>query len=247
LTLPFAFDLGEAMRTGVFISGTSGYGKTNLAFHLAEEMMRNGIGVVVFDPSQAWYNSSIPFFNRLQDYGSFSKKKSYPKEKSIVHDLSLLYVEQQKAVVTSIVRSEFQRAVNRKTRPRRVFVFEECQLLVPQGRLQSIEAQEVLRLMTVGRNFNLRFILLTQRPATVDKTAVSLCGQKYLGRVDELNDVRYLRNWIGDWTEKLPSLNVGEFIYNEGNRLEVVQVPLFERPKPAKKKETSLLRRIIGI
>jgi len=245
LPLPFSFDLGEAMRTGIFISGTTGYGKTNLAFHLVEEMMRNGVGVNVFDPSQAWHNSGIPVAHQFHDYESFSEK-DYPRDKSIVYDISLLYVEQQKEVMTSIVRDMFNRAVRLKSRPRRVFVFEECQLLVPQGRLQSTEAQEVLRLMTVGRNFNLRFILITQRPATVDKTAVSLCGQKYLGRVDELNDIKYLRNWIGDWVEKLPSLNIGEFIYSKGNDMEVVQTPLFV-PVARPKKKQSLLRRIIGV
>ncbi|MEM2922463.1 MAG: AAA family ATPase [Candidatus Bathyarchaeia archaeon] len=233
------------MRTGIFISGTSGYGKTNLAFHIADEMMRNGIGVNVFDPSQAWQNSSIPVTHRFQNYEN-TQQIDYPKEKNTIYDISLLYVEQQKELITTIVRDIFNRAVRLKNRPRRVIIFEECQLLVPQGRLQSIEAQEVLRLMTVGRNFNLRFILITQRPATVDKTAVSLCGQKYLGRVDELNDIRYLKNWIGDWVEKLPSLNIGEFIYSKGNELEVIQTPLFV-PQTRPRKKQSLLRRIIGI
>ncbi len=244
MPLPFSFDLGEAMRTGIFISGTSGYGKTNLAFHLVNEMMRNGVGVNVFDPSQAWRNSGMPIVHQFRDYESFSAK-DYPREKSIVYDISLLYVEQQKEVMTSIVRDMFNRSTRLRNRPRRVFVFEECQLLVPQGRLQSNEAQEVLRMMTVGRNFNLRFILITQRPATVDKTAVSLCGQKYLGRVDELNDIRYLRNWIGDWVEKLPSLNIGEFVYSKGNEPNVIRTPLFVPMVPPKK--PSLLRRIIGV
>jgi len=244
LPLPFSFDLGEAMRTGIFISGTSGYGKTNLAFHLAQEMVRNGIGINVFDPSQAWRNSGIPTTHQFQTYEKL--ETDYPKEKSIVYDISLLYVEQQKQLITTIIRDMFNRAVRLKTRPRKVIIFEECQLLVPQGRLQSTEAQEVLRLMTVGRNFNLRFILITQRPATVDKTAVSLCGQKYLGRVDELNDIKYLRNWIGDWVEKLPSLNIGQFIYSKGNEMEVIQTPLFVPETPQKRKR-SLLRRIIGV
>lgn len=240
------FDLDEAMRTGVFISGTSGYGKTNLAFHLARIMMRKGTKVLVFDPSQAWYKSSVPSIYRITDYKDFVKK-GYPEADNIVYDLSILYVEQQKDVIKNIVKKEFMKAVNAKRRPNKVFVFEECQLLIPQGRLRSSEAQEILRLITVGRNFNLRFILLTQRPATVDKTCVSLCGQKYLGRVDELNDIRYLRNWIGNHVKKLPSLDVGQFIYDKGSETEIIKVPLFRSArKPRVKKRPSFLRRLFG-
>lgn len=240
------FDLEEAMRTGVFISGTSGYGKTNLAFHLAHIMMRNGIRVVVFDPSQAWYKSSVPNAYRITDYKEFVKK-GYPETDDIIYDLSILYVEQQKDVIKNIVKKEFMKAVNAEQRPKKIFVFEECQLLIPQGRLRSTEAQEILRLITVGRNFNLRFILLTQRPATVDKTCVSLCGQKYLARVDELNDVRYLRNWIGNNVKKLPSLDVGQFIYDKGSETDIIEVPLFKSSrKPVVRKRPSLLRRLFG-
>ncbi len=242
----FAFDLEEAMRTGVFISGTSGYGKTNLAFHIADMMMKNHIGVVVFDPSQAWYNSSIPHVFQIKDYKDFMKR-GYAEASDIVYDLSLLYVEQQKSVITTIIQKEFTKAVNSPTRPKKIYVFEECQLLIPQSRLRSIEAQEILRLITVGRNYNLRFILLTQRPATVDKTCVSLCGQKYLGRVDELNDIKYLRNWVGDYVKELPSLAIGQFVYDKGNEVEVIEVPIFRSlRRPRARKGPSFLSRLFG-
>ena len=47
------FNIEEAMRSGIFVSGTSGSGKTNLCFHLAERLMQHGIIVFVLDPSQA--------------------------------------------------------------------------------------------------------------------------------------------------------------------------------------------------
>ena len=49
-TIPF--DADEAMKSGVYISGTTGTGKSDIAMYQAEELMKEGIIIIVFDPTQ---------------------------------------------------------------------------------------------------------------------------------------------------------------------------------------------------
>ena len=53
----------EIMKTGCFISGGRGSGKSNLCFWIAEKLMMNNILVKVIDPTlTSRKNSSIPYF-----------------------------------------------------------------------------------------------------------------------------------------------------------------------------------------
>ena len=78
-----------------------------------------------------------------------------------------------------------------------IYVFEETQMLTPQGSLRSNEAQQVLRLMTTGRNFKLGYIAVTQRAALCDTSVFELTFQKYFARMNGENDLRKVANYIG--------------------------------------------------
>jgi len=227
MNLSFPFDLEESKRSGVFISGISGSGKTNLCKILSTYLKEQDLRIVVFDPSEAWYDSNIPNYQNIIDPNS---EIAYPDD-HIVYILSYLYPYQQKHIIQQIVQRYFHKQVYTPKDHRRqyCFIFEEAQMLIPQGNLRSLASQEILRLITVGRNFNLRYILLTQRPSLVDTTCIALCGQKYLGKTDEENDKKKCKNWIQDYAQELDMLNVGEFIYDKGNYTVKIQTPLFTR------------------
>lgn len=223
---PFPFDLNEGLRSGLFIAGGKGIGKTNLGKQIAEIYLQHGHIVKVFDISQQWLKSSLPYYQVInQDTTAID----IDFNKSCVFDLSLLYAEDIKQSIAKVVEKEFliQAQLPEEQRHWHIYFFEEAQMLVPQNRLKSKEAQELLRLMTVGRNFKLGYVLLTQRPATVDTTAIELCYQRYFGRCDGENDLSKIENWIRNRIEELPQLKIGEFLYNYGQLTERIQTPLF--------------------
>jgi DNA helicase HerA-like ATPase len=225
--IEFPFDIEEAQRSGTSIFGMPGSGKTNLAKLCVRKLLRAGVIVFVFDPSEAWtiegpIKKVIKVFNTNLDV-------DIPHE-SVVFDMKTLYVEQQQVFVQNITKKIFMEYVEQERGKREslILLFEESQLYIPQGKMRAKVAQELLRLVMVGRNFRLRLILVAQFPANVDKTAVKACGQKYMGFTDEENDIRYLSGWMRGREEELAELDVGEFFYRYKKTLSRMRLPEFK-------------------
>jgi DNA helicase HerA-like ATPase len=234
--MTFPFDVKEALRSGMYIGGTSGSGKTNLAYQLVDKLMQEGITCLVFDPSQAWQTkSSVPNYISIESLG---QSLSFDPGKSIIFDISKLYVGEQRQVVSDICKALFDYQVNLPEDKRQWYFvfFEEAQIYLQQGAMRSKAYAEVMRLVTVGRNFKIRYGLLTQFPSSVDKLPVKMSKQRYFGYTDEKNDKDYIQSFLGkELTEELKTLKIGEFYYNSGRTKERIQTPLFQTEvKPTK-------------
>jgi len=236
----FDFRLTEALKSGVFIAGGKQCGKTNLAKVLARQYLEHGCIVKVFDISQQWLDSSVPNYIEVKRNTSID----IPLYQSVVFDLSRLYPSEVKAFVNQILSTEFefQVATPKPNRKWIVYVLEECQILVPQNQLRRKEAQEVLRLMSSGANYNLSYVAITQRPSTVDTTATELAFQKYFARCDGENDLDKIRHYIGEYADQLEGLKIGEFIYDLGNTTKKISVPLFSTTKKPRSLETQSIQ-----
>lgn len=220
----FDFDLNEALKSGVFIAGGKQCGKTNLAKTLADLFMKHGCIVKVFDTSQQWLDSSVPYIIEVNQ-----PLLDIPLYESVVFDLSRLYASQIKAFITQVLSKEFSLQVVTPKHERKwiVYVLEECQILIPQGKLRNKESQEVLRLLTSGANYNLSYVAITQRPSTTDTTVMELAFQRYFARLDGENDKRKIKTYIKDYAQQLDSLNVGEFIYDMGHTTKKIATEQF--------------------
>jgi len=178
------FDIEEALRTGFFICGTSGTGKTNLAKWLVQKLVENGITVYVIDASQSWLrNSPITKSVVVEPYGK--QTISWRSNENVVFDVSRLYVKDQRRFVELFCSQVFNAHVQGYVRNWEFLVFEETQLYLPNHSLKSKVYQEVMRLVTSGRNFKIRFGLITQFASLVDKTVVKITKQRYFGYTDE--------------------------------------------------------------
>jgi len=105
--------------------------------------------------------------------------------------------------------------------------------LTPQGHLRSNEAQQILRLMTTGRNYNLGYIAITQRPALCDTSVFELTFQKYFARMNGENDLRKVANYIGAKAYDLEKLRLGEFFYDKGTKTKWITTKEFKaKTKP---------------
>jgi len=224
----FTIDTEEALRSGVFISGGKGTTKSNLAFLIADKLMRKGVTVKVFDISQAWQKrSSVPNLVKV-DSNSQLKINLY---QSVIFDLSRLTPQAAKEFISKVLEVEWRLQIDTPEQERKsiVYVLEECQMLVPQGQLRSKEAQVILRLLSVGRNFRLGFIAITQRPALTDTSVFELTFQKYFARMTGENDLQKVSSYIGTENAKqLQNLRLGEFCYDMGSSTKWIKTAKFE-------------------
>lgn len=226
----------EAKKTGIFISGISGSGKTNLAKLIADELMEEDFIIKIFDNSQAWQTSNVPsiiFFEEptmvsIIDYKSLS---DHTYNFNVVFDISLLYQYQQEGFIGRLIKEDMEKAIRNRPDKVHIYFFEESQIYLPEGTMRrkakknTPHVAEVKRLISVGRNYKMRYGAITPFCALLDKNVIRLCGQKYIGRADEPNDKRYLSNWIGDLVDNLDSLKMGEFYYKIGGKISKIQTP----------------------
>jgi len=225
-------DLVEAMRTGIFISGTTGSGKSNLGLIIADLLMKNNIIVYVVDPSQVWRNSSVLRVLRME-YPMTVKWKDGTVAESTVFDVSFLTYPQRLEFVEKFCRTLLD-ARKKSTHRQATFVFfEEGQLYFSQGTMRSPKSfDSSVELVTNGRNFGVRYGVITQFPSSIDKLLIKITKQRYFGWTNEPNDIGYIEGIIGkEMAKELPNLDVGEFIYSyagrNGGAMKVL-VPLFE-------------------
>lgn len=86
------FDVSEAKRSNVLISGTNQQGKTLAAMTISDLLQNEEWQLVVFDNVGHWKEkSSIPFYYRISE----TTGKYILTDKSIVYDISLLLPDSQ--------------------------------------------------------------------------------------------------------------------------------------------------------
>ncbi len=84
----------------------------------------------------------------------------------------------------------------------------------------------VLNVISNGRNFNVRFGLITQFPANVDKAPVKISQQRYFGLTTEKNDITYVKSFLNDKKDVDTLRNLGklEYLYQYKGKVEKVTV-----------------------
>lgn len=223
--MPFTVDLDELMETGLVVTGSSGSGKTFLGFTVVDRLMNNYIIIYVIDPSQKWRLSSVP--NRLTitypmalTFQDGNAKGGKPIRNGTVFDVSFLTYPQRVEFTETFCKWLMDARKKSHRRPRTVVVFEESQLYFYQGSMRSLKRQSnAVELITNGRNFNIRFIAITQFPSMVDKLLIKTTRQRFFGWTSEKNDREYIEETVGEEIgEQLRLLESREFMYSYPRR-----------------------------
>jgi DNA helicase HerA-like ATPase len=219
------FNVNEAINTGFFVCGTSQSGKTNLAKWLVRALLDSGIVVYVLDTSQAWTHDT-PINKQIT-----IRERQVEWKGSTVFDISPLETREKIAFVNSLCKAIYERHLQGYN-VREFIVFEEAQTYLPNGCLRlairrSSPYESVLDIVTVGANYRIRFGLITQFPAMVDKAPVKISMQRYFGWTWEKNDVAYLRGFLGKEVDHLRSLERGQFLYQLRDKTMIIQTKAF--------------------
>ena len=255
--IPFPFSTNEAESRGTAITGMPKSGKSNLAKIIVDYMMGKGYNFKILDPSQTWLGSTVPYYVEVNSFTDLTTVPA-PLYKSVVYDTSRMLPDEQKIFVGILIENDFQQICeipNLKELAQYpnywiIYVIEEAQMVVPSGSLRATYSQQTFRMVSVGRNFLQRYILLTQRPADISVKALSRAGQMYFGEHWEENDIRKLSRLLNikykECKPLLQNLQIGEFIYlNPYDKMtvkirspeftmKVKQINLMETMKPKK-------------
>jgi len=218
------FDTKEAMKSGTFVCGMTGSGKSDLTMRFADEMMAEGVLVYVFDPAQAWQQQSgVPNLSTIRD-----PTNVWLPDESTIFDISMMTILDQQEFVENFCRTLFMNRAESEYDPPTWLIFEEAQLYLPQGALRSRAFQEAVRLVSVGRNYGIKFCLVTPFASNVDKYIIKLCGQRYLGYTTEPNDIKYLKGYLEERVDELKTLRPGQFFYECRGAKEVIYSEQYE-------------------
>jgi len=250
--LPFPFDLNYFTETGLFLTSCPQHGKTNMAKWVVDYLMRCGWIVKVFDPSKAWLNSTIPTYQSVDNKATWQRLIN-PISISTVFDVARIYPQWIPEFCSLIIQQDFELISHLPyLLPWNIaYLFEECQFSMPSGSLRGTKYQEVLRVVSLGANFKLRYLAITQRPADTSTKMISRTGQKYVGCFFEDNDIGKLRKYF-NWKQKeawenLSSLEKGEFYYGMRDKIEKIETPLFTKERePQYLEKPSFWKQLFG-
>lgn len=222
----FQFDVKEALANGVYVCGTTGSGKSDMAMMHADAMMKAGATVLVFDGTRDWISrSSIP------NYVTIKPNQKIPiilNHKNVIFDMSLLNPIEQKEFVKGVCKILWRHQVQHGTHWY-YLIFEEGHIYFPQGCMRSNQYASLVQLVTGGRNYKIRFEIVTQFSAMIDKNVMRYMRQRYCGYTDEPNDIGYVGDMIGrEYKDKLKTLKAGQFLYKHGNKVSLTEIEPYQ-------------------
>ena len=182
----------------------------------ADKLREAGATLFVFDPSQDW-QERYPI-NYILTFASNNIINALPEVqlKNAIFDTSTLTVLQLQEVADRFCWLLYQHQAKIPKEERRQFfvIFEEAQIVLPQGSLMAKRLQNVVRLLSIGRNYKIRMGVIAQFASMVDKNSIRFMSQKWFGWTDEYNDVQRIGTMLGDEAaENLKYYKSGEFTY----------------------------------
>lgn len=192
----------------ITILGMRGCGKSTLTREIASQQKFSR--KIVFDYVEEWQGSHVAknFDEFAQIWRQVFNQNSY----TIVIRFDFgthedLIQETTSQIVTLVYRT------GRESQLHTCMVFEEAQFYFPSNFLHPVFKS----LITTGRHAKISVICNTQRPASLNKLVISQSPEIYIGRLFEMNDMKYLSETAGEIAFHARDLKPFEFIYfNQG-------------------------------
>jgi hypothetical protein len=199
-----------AQKTAVIAK--SGYGKSYAVRVIIEEGLKNGVSFIVIDPQSAYEN--IP----QMDYVHISDIKDYKKygmllaltNKNVVISTKGEDIEKQTKAVDTLMRA-YKKYMKKGIQ---MCIIDEGHKFAPEG--EGTPAKGTIRgMFQENRSDGLGIIIVTQRPARLDKTILSQADNLLMGRVTSYRDKNSIMNYLDNKEdlEKISKLEIGEMFF----------------------------------
>ncbi|MEM2933364.1 MAG: ATP-binding protein [Methanocellales archaeon] len=139
--------------------------------------------------------SVISALDMLQNSGIFSEKPTSVEElmqrgRASIVDMKGVNPDLQQIIVSRLCRELFEARKSNKIPPG-VIIVEEAHRYCPEKGFTKTPSSEILRtIASEGRKFGLGLIVVTQRPARIDKNVLSQCNTQIILKVTNPLDVK---------------------------------------------------------
>lgn len=194
----------DFVRDKTFLTGMTGSGKSWTAGLLMEEINRVGLQFVCFDVLGAHDGlATLPNVESLKPSngetvnmkGLIDRLKREPT--SFVIDISGLPLDKQQSLVSDYCEDLLSAQLGKGI----MTVFEECQDFVPQQG-KPVSAEGIIRLCKLGRQNGYGVCLISQRPASVSKDALSQCSVYMIHNLVNHRDLKAVEDQMGFGADK---------------------------------------------
>jgi len=218
---PFKVDVQRLLEANGLILGSRHTGKSDLAMLISDKAIEHDAIVCVFDPSTDWLaRSSIRQYVKVEA----NTVLEVPSE-SVIFDISLLSPNQQRQIVENFSKTLFEAQAKALNRKQYLIIFEEAHTYFYQNVMKAKASANSVRMLSVGRNVGIACLLVSQFSSMLDKFCVKhATSQIWLGYTREPNDLKYLRQILGEHVSELPKLNDGEFLYLTRNGIQKIAI-----------------------
>lgn len=231
--------LRDILRTGLVIPAMKGHGKSEAGKVITADIIRKqplNIQVKIFDVASnlRWSFEDILYQEITEETRFF-----YSGDKHILYDINITDDDDKLKFMARVVEEDY-----RKQRAKKVagggnfdnyilYLVEEAQLLIGRYSLMKRIGRTVLETMSLGRNFNMSFVLIGQRLADISASAIERVDGYLLGKLIGDNDISKLKRIVGRNSEiiedvKRLELGTGQFIYYDGRSAYNVNLPKYE-------------------
>ena len=193
---------------GTSILAMRGAGKSWLTALIAEGLSSEKLPFVIVDPEGEYWTLKVKFPDVIIAGGSHS---DVPLQAEIATALASATIEHQLELVLDLSDTRRRDQFNflssflselfaRETELRIPLwmCFEEADLWVPQTGNPECKTA-VLDICQRGRKRGLGFALVSQRPATLDKTALSQAEYRFFKRFNQPQDLRAVSDYFGSF------------------------------------------------
>lgn len=217
--------ISDFTTAGTAILAMRGAGKSWLAGVLVEKLAANGIPFVVVDPEGEYWTLRVEYSNvviaggehadipLVSELAEILGQTVVEERLQLVLDLSDMRRSEQKDFLSKFLIELFVKETDMRI-PLWI-CFEEADLWVPQSGNPPCKVP-VLDICQRGRKRGLGFALVSQRPATIDKTALSQAEFRFFKRFQQPHDLRAVKSYLGSYSERvsiLPSLEVEDALF----------------------------------
>lgn len=189
----------DFVRDKAFLTGMTGSGKSWTAGLLMEEINRVGLQFVCFDVLGAHDGlATLPNVDSLSPKnGETINMKGLVdrlgrEPTSFVVDISGLPLDKQQVLISDYCEALISAQLNKGI----MSVFEECQDFVPQTG-KPISSEGIIRLCKLGRQYGYGVCLISQRPASVSKDALSQCSVYMIHNLVNHRDLKAVEDQMG--------------------------------------------------
>ncbi|HOT06845.1 MAG TPA: ATP-binding protein [Methanotrichaceae archaeon] len=144
----------------------------------------------------------------LLEAGIFSGEPTHPSEllqrgRAAILDMTGVLPEMQSMIVARVLSELFDARKMGRVAPGMVVVEEAHNYIPERGSGRAASTSIIRTIAAEGRKFGLGLMIISQRPARVDKNVISQCNTQIIMRVTNPNDLKALSKGLEGMTAEL--------------------------------------------